>query len=99
VGTYEPLSDDTAAAIEDAVPSETRRKTIQESSMELEVARFSIYSLLQEVNNGILFFGKVRVKGNTVTAEFICTCGESFRSELDPIICGAIKSCGCNKKN
>lgn len=98
MGTYEPLSKDVSTAIEAAVPSKNKKRTKAKINIELEKSKFSIYSLLQEVNNGILFFGKVQAKNNSVTAEFICSCGEAFRSELRPIASGSKKSCGCKTK-
>ena len=55
------------------------------------------YRLLEEVNNGILFFGKVGTRNKKETAEFICHCGESFRSVLSLIANGKTKNCGCEK--
>jgi len=98
MGTYEPLNKATTTAIEEIAPSRKKRKSGPKVNIELEKSKFSIYSLLQEVNNGILFFGKVRVEQNAVTAEFICRCGEAFRSELKPIVSGGKKSCGCRTK-
>lgn len=57
------------------------------------------FRLLEEVKDGIRFFGKVQIAKNQETAEFICHCGEAFRSTLSPILSGKKKSCGCGKIN
>jgi len=55
------------------------------------------YRLFEEVNNGIRYFGKIKTVNKKETAEFICHCGEAFRSTLPPILSGRRKSCGCKK--
>jgi hypothetical protein len=51
------------------------------------------YKLFHKLENDIMFFGKINVTNGIATAEFICNCGEPFRSELQPILSGKIKKC------
>ena len=59
-----------------------------------------LWKLGEEVNNGIRYFGQQRKNKDSVTALFICHCGEAWRCRITSIVSGASKSCGCtnNKK-
>lgn len=53
------------------------------------------YRLGEEINNGILFFGQVKVIKKRTTCVAICHCGNAWRVSIDNIKSGRTKSCGC----
>ncbi len=98
MGTYETIPDIDKALDEVSMPTKKKKKTSSQTQLSPKHKLMS-YSLFQVVAHGITYFGKVREEsGGKATAEFICSCGEPFRSELQPIIKGKTKTCGCKKK-
>jgi hypothetical protein len=98
MGTYETIPDLEKALDEVSLPTKKKKKTKPKTGMSAKHILMA-YSLFQDVANGITFFGKIREeKAGKATAEFICSCGTPFRSELKPILSGKIKTCGCNTK-
>lgn len=56
------------------------------------------YDLLQEVNNGVKYFGQRKVINGTTTALCICPhCNELWRVSLGNIKSGSTTNCGCVK--
>jgi len=55
---------------------------------------FPTFKLLQEVNNGVVYFGRKKViKGHT-TAMFICPkCGELWRCKISDVVAGRARQC------
>ena len=54
--------------------------------------------LMDDMGNGIRYFGKVIKHNSGTTAAFICpVCNEEFRERVSVIKSGAIHSCGCDK--
>ena len=97
MGTYETISD--LDEILNEVSTSTKKKNKRPKNVISEKSTLMAYSLLQNVANGIIFFGKIKEdKVGKATAEFICSCGNTFRSELKPILSGKIKTCGCKIK-
>lgn len=98
MGTYETIPELDKALDEVSLPKKKNsKKDIAEKRATAEQKLYS-YKLFDEVANNVAFFGKIRKTNKTTTAEFICRCGESFRSELPPILSGKIKTCGCKTK-
>lgn len=95
MGIYETIKDIDKELDEVSLHTNKKKKSYRMDSVTIYNKLMS-YKLLSEVSNGILFFGKVRTGDDKkITAEFICRCGEAFRSELPPIISGKKKTCGC----
>ncbi len=97
MGTYETIPGLDRALDEVSIPTRKKKNT-KANTKSTSLQKLKSYNLLQTINNHIKFFGKIQTKNEKVTAEFICRCGEAFRSELPPILSGKIKTCGCKTK-
>jgi len=59
-----------------------------------------IYSLGQEVKNGIRYWGQEKTKGHNRSCMFICPiCYSAWRADLHNIVRGSTKSCCWNAKS
>ena len=95
MGTYETIKDIDKELDEVSLPINKKKKSKKMNSTAIYDKLMS-YKLLFEITNEVLFFGKIRTGNDKkMTAEFICKCGEAFRSELPPILSGKKKTCGC----
>ena len=98
MGTYETSQDIDKALKEVSLPEKKKKKDVANATSATNAQKLMCYRLFDEIANGVLFFGKSRTNNKKTTAEFICRCGEAFRSELAPILSGKVKTCGCKTK-
>ena len=99
MGSYETPTEIDRALHEEKIDLTSKARATKSRPAVNIKDRLLSYKLLEDVNNGILFFGKVRTANKKTTAEFICpACDEAFHSVLSPILSGSKKHCGCLSK-
>lgn len=98
MGTYETIQDIQKELDDVSLPKKKKKNKTKLTVVAIS-DKMNSYKLLSEIANDVLFFGKVWTSDDKrMTAEFICRCGEAFRSELPPILSGKTKTCGCKTK-
>ena len=69
----------------------------QKDNKKLTASINTTYKLLEEIANGIKFFGQIKTINGRTTCMAVCHCGELWRVDISSVKAGKSKGCGCGR--